>query len=54
MELLMKHLLIANMKVNGLELLKMHFLMEKYLIEIEYYRNQNMSILEDLLPKVIM
>jgi hypothetical protein len=42
------------MKVNELELLKMHFLMGKRLIEIEFFKNQNMNILVDQVLQVIM
>jgi hypothetical protein len=50
----MKLHLTENMKVNGQELLKMLSLMEKFLIEIEYYRNLNMNILVDQVHLAIM
>ena len=46
--------LIENMKVNGRELLLMLSLMEKILIEIEFYKNQNMNIQDDLRLPVTM
>ena len=39
----MKLLLKESMKVNEQEPLKMRFLMEKLLIEIEFFKNQNMN-----------
>lgn len=51
---LMKLHLNVNMNQNEVELLKMHSLMEKHLIEIALYKSQNMSILDAQAYKVIM
>jgi hypothetical protein len=50
----MKLLLTENMKVNGLVVMKMLILEEKFLIEVEHYRNLNMNILKNLLDKVFI
>jgi len=51
---LMNHLLIVNMKVVGLVLLKMRFLMRNSLIIIEYLNRRNMNILVAVLKMRIM
>ncbi len=44
----------VNMNQDEVEQLKMRFLMEKHLIEIEHYKNRNMNILGVQVYKVIM
>ena len=50
----MKLHLNVNMNQSEVELLKMRSLMEKHLIEIEHYKNQNMSILDVQVYKAII
>lgn len=54
MEHLMKLHLQENMSLNDLELLLTHSLMERYLTEIDSYRNLNMNILDALQQEVII
>ncbi len=50
----MKHHLSVNMNLNEVEQLQMLSLMEKHLIEIVIYKNQNMNILVVRVYKVII
>ena len=51
---LMKFLFYENMSQNEVEQVKMLSLAAMHLIEIEFYKNQNMNILADLVWRVII
>ena len=54
MELIMIVHLRVNMNLNDLEMQKMHSSPQKNLINIEYYYNLNMSLVEEVVKPHIM
>ena len=54
MELIMIVLLQENMNQNDQEIQKMLFSQQRNLINIEYYYNQNMNLVEEVAKVLIM